>query len=339
MDIDRAQIRRRKRLTRRAIRKTLCFIVAIMVLMTVPAVAIAESDVIEKDITAPVMMAAPVSNTSPVIATAPASSPSSVIETAPVPSSSPVTAAAEAPSQAPPAPQSSSGSSTGNAPAAMEIASEATLSPVIEPVKEPSPEPSQTQPAQQKSPASSTPAYKVKAKADGRSHIKINWSKVKGAAGYIVYRSTKSGKLGKKIYTAKRTDKRSWVDESPVIGETYYYTVKAWKKTNGKKTVLAAIHAKKVKNALKFKDSFEVKTYAYSGGGTTASGKKAREGLVAVDPNVIKLGTWLYIEGYGLCQAADTGGAIKGKKIDLYMDYESECINWGVRHKKVYILK
>jgi 3D (Asp-Asp-Asp) domain-containing protein len=62
-------------------------------------------------------------------------------------------------------------------------------------------------------------------------------------------------------------------------------------------------------------------------------------GRVAVDPSVIDLGTWLYIEGYGLCQAADTGGAIKGNKIDLYMNSTSDCHQWGVRNKKVYVLE
>jgi 3D (Asp-Asp-Asp) domain-containing protein len=183
------------------------------------------------------------------------------------------------------------------------------------------------------------PAYKAKAKADGRSHIKVSWSKVKDVSGYSVYRSTKSTKLGKKVYTAKKAAKKSWKDNNAAVDKTYYYTVKAWSKTDGKKKTVATIKTKKVKNALKYKDSFDAKTFAYSGGGTTASGKKARVGLVAVDPNVIKLGTWLYVEGYGLCQAADTGGAIKGKKIDLYMDSVAECYQWGVQEKQVYVLE
>jgi 3D (Asp-Asp-Asp) domain-containing protein len=85
--------------------------------------------------------------------------------------------------------------------------------------------------------------------------------------------------------------------------------------------------------------SFTVKAYAYTGGGTTASGMKAAVGRVAVDPRVIPLGTWLYIEGYGLCIAADTGGDIKGKTVDLYMNSESECRNWGVRSVTCYVLE
>lgn len=78
--------------------------------------------------------------------------------------------------------------------------------------------------------------------------------------------------------------------------------------------------------------------------GITASGTKARSGVVAVDPNVIPLGTRLYVESldgtkdYGLCIAEDTGGAIKGNKIDLFFNTASEVKNFGRRKVKVYIL-
>lgn len=60
---------------------------------------------------------------------------------------------------------------------------------------------------------------------------------------------------------------------------------------------------------------------------------------VAVDPRVIPLGTKLYIEGYGLAIAADTGGAIKGNIVDVYFNTYEECVNWGRRQVNVYILK
>jgi len=56
------------------------------------------------------------------------------------------------------------------------------------------------------------------------------------------------------------------------------------------------------------------------GRGITRIGLKARYGVVAVDPTFIPLGTKLYIEGYGYALAADTGGAIKGNRIDLCVD-------------------
>ena len=78
--------------------------------------------------------------------------------------------------------------------------------------------------------------------------------------------------------------------------------------------------------------------------GITASGTKARPGVVAVDPNVIPLGTKLYIKSldhtkdYGFAIAEDKGGAIKGNKIDLFFSTNAECISFGRRNVKVYIL-
>ncbi len=75
------------------------------------------------------------------------------------------------------------------------------------------------------------------------------------------------------------------------------------------------------------------------GYGITASGLKAERGVVAVDTSVIPLGTQLYVEGYGYAIAADTGSAIKGDKIDVFIDSYNEAIQWGVRDVTVYILE
>lgn len=78
--------------------------------------------------------------------------------------------------------------------------------------------------------------------------------------------------------------------------------------------------------------------------GITATGARATKGIVAVDPSVIPLGTRLYIESadgsyvYGTCVAADTGGAIKGNRIDLCFDTRGEAIRFGRKPVKVYIL-
>lgn len=76
-----------------------------------------------------------------------------------------------------------------------------------------------------------------------------------------------------------------------------------------------------------------------SGSGITASGMKARRGVVAVDPSVIPLGSRLFIPGYGFALAADTGGSIVGARIDLCMDEYREAISFGRRSVKVYILE
>lgn len=69
----------------------------------------------------------------------------------------------------------------------------------------------------------------------------------------------------------------------------------------------------------------------------TASGTRLRPGVVAVDPSVIPLGTKLYIEGYGYAVAEDTGGAIKGMKIDLFMDSAS-AHQFGRQNVVVHVL-
>lgn len=78
----------------------------------------------------------------------------------------------------------------------------------------------------------------------------------------------------------------------------------------------------------------------------TAYGLTPEYGVVAVDPSVIPLGTRLYIESsdggaswvYGYCIAGDTGGAIKGNKVDLCYNTKEECIQFGRRSATVYVL-
>jgi uncharacterized protein YabE (DUF348 family) len=72
--------------------------------------------------------------------------------------------------------------------------------------------------------------------------------------------------------------------------------------------------------------------------GITYSGLRVRPGIVAVDPKVIPLGTYLYVEGYGEALAADKGGAIKGNRIDLYYESPEDVAKYGKRTVKVYVL-
>ncbi len=80
------------------------------------------------------------------------------------------------------------------------------------------------------------------------------------------------------------------------------------------------------------------------GYGVTRSGTRVRPGVVAVDPRVIPLGTKLYVESldgtrsYGYSTAEDTGGAIKGNRIDLYFENLGAAQRYGRRDVRVYIL-
>lgn len=74
---------------------------------------------------------------------------------------------------------------------------------------------------------------------------------------------------------------------------------------------------------------------AYCNGcsGTTATGIDLRKNpglkVIAVDPNVIPLGSKVHVEGYGYAIAGDTGGAIKGNKIDLFVPSQSKAMDYG----------
>lgn len=74
--------------------------------------------------------------------------------------------------------------------------------------------------------------------------------------------------------------------------------------------------------------------------GITFSGTKVSEGrTIAVDPKVIPIGWWVYIEGIGLRRAEDTGSAVKGNKIDVYFDNPDYAKRFGMkRGYKVYII-
>lgn len=73
--------------------------------------------------------------------------------------------------------------------------------------------------------------------------------------------------------------------------------------------------------------------------GYTASGYKAVEGrTIAVDPNVVPLGWWVYIEGYGFRRAEDTGGAIKGNRMDIYFESDAVAHQFGVKQRTVYVI-
>src|SRR4051812_47842925 len=101
-----------------------------------------------------------------------------------------------------------------------------------------------------------------------------------------------------------------------------------------------------VKTAVKAAKEFIAEATAYtpqeSSRGITAAGynihKNPNMKLIAVDPKVIPLGTKVWVEGYGEAIAGDTGGAIKGKKIDVLFPTVKQALQWGRKNVKVRVL-
>jgi len=91
---------------------------------------------------------------------------------------------------------------------------------------------------------------------------------------------------------------------------------------------------------IRFKEALDVLATAYTYTGyNTASGTAPEYGTVAVDPGVIPMGSRLYVEGYGHATALDTGSAINGNRIDVFLESHSEASRWGVRSVRVYLLE
>lgn len=76
--------------------------------------------------------------------------------------------------------------------------------------------------------------------------------------------------------------------------------------------------------------------------GITATGINLKanpnQKVISVDPNVIPLGSRVWVEGYGEAIAGDTGGAIKGNKIDIFIPSKQDALNWGRKTVKVKVL-
>ncbi|MGG1068398.1 LysM peptidoglycan-binding domain-containing protein [Priestia megaterium] len=76
--------------------------------------------------------------------------------------------------------------------------------------------------------------------------------------------------------------------------------------------------------------------------GTTATGVDLKanpnQKVIAVDPSVIPLGSKVYVEGYGEAVAADTGGAIKGNRIDVFVPAEGDAQQFGRKSVKITVM-
>nr|WP_154985689.1 3D domain-containing protein [Paenibacillus xylanexedens] len=207
-------------------------------------------------------------------------------------------------------------------------------------------------------------AYKVVKTADPSLFQGDNRVVVKGKEGTIVQHIEKvfqdgelvSKKVVGKTVATNRVDKVIAVGTKakPVVKEPEVQLVSAktstTKKavtTNSKKTSASGSKVITVSgNSFKYSKVLKnVSMTAYSSeepgiGTKTASGTRVTEGrTIAVDPKVIPIGWWVYIEGLGFRRAEDTGGAIKGNKIDVYYDSVKHALNFGRKKgKTVYVI-
>jgi len=165
-----------------------------------------------------------------------------------------------------------------------------------------------------------------------------------GAEGLVISQFEKVYEDGKLVSTTlvEKSVKTAAVNQVVAIGtkkaESKVTTLSA--KSSGVQTISMKGVTFKSKDVLK-----NVTLTAYSAGvkstgkgenhpqyGITASGTKVKEGrTIAVDPNVIPIGWWVYIEGIGFRRAEDKGSAVKGKKIDVYYDSENYAEKFGTK--------
>ncbi len=159
----------------------------------------------------------------------------------------------------------------------------------------------------------------------------------------IVALETAAKEEAKLLQMKAEAEKASKAEETPSVEETSNTEVKE-NNTNSSQSGTA-------ENTQKEQSSAEGKvlyvtatayTPAESTTGKTALGydvwANPNMKVIAVDPNVIPLGSRVWVEGYGEAIAGDTGGAIKGYKIDVLLPTVQQALNWGRKTVKIIVL-
>ncbi|EGY80627.1 3D domain-containing protein [Peptoniphilus indolicus] len=153
------------------------------------------------------------------------------------------------------------------------------------------------------------------------------------------------GVVGKKTDTVQHTFVNGQMVSIDIINsvvsqEPVNAIVEKGTKDKPKEDQSASLQGRNVKKVI----VMQATAYDPTAGSKTAMGTRARVGAVAVDPRVIPLGSKLYIESmdgfptYGYAVAEDTGGAIKGNRIDLFYSTNAQANKFGRRNVKVYVL-
>lgn len=110
--------------------------------------------------------------------------------------------------------------------------------------------------------------------------------------------------------------------------------------TNTQNKVIGIKGRDNMRNNIKGR-KLHVKATAYANDSITATGTKPKPYYtLAADPKILPYGTKVYIPEFGKTfLVEDCGSAIKGDRIDIYMNNEKECIQWGIRNITIYVLE
>lgn len=114
------------------------------------------------------------------------------------------------------------------------------------------------------------------------------------------------------------------------------------KVTNTASTTASSTHPSNVKKTIKVTaTAFTASCAGCSGITRTGINLKKNPNLkvIAVDPKIIPLGSKVWVEGYGIAIAGDTGGSIKGNKIDIFIATKTKAYQWGRKTVTVKVLK
>lgn len=178
----------------------------------------------------------------------------------------------------------------------------------------------------------------VKEKTDSlyEGETKVKQEGEKGKIEYTYEITLVDGEETERELVKKETVKEA-VDKIVLVGT---------KKKPVVSTVKAASAGKGAPSSYKAAYTMRATAYTYGndGGNRTCTGIRPYKGIVAVDPKVIPLGTKLYIVStdgkyvYGEAVAGDTGGSIKGDRIDVFLESDAECYAFGRRNVTVYVL-
>ncbi|WP_300277901.1 3D domain-containing protein [Peptacetobacter sp.] len=199
---------------------------------------------------------------------------------------------------------------------------------------------------ERKSTDSNTGVWEIKNKSfyyRKNGEVKPGWQNVDGNTYYFY----KDGKMAdgwttidKKTYFFNREEGKHTGIRTLSNGKTYNFgndgsVSEGIVKTDGK--ILYFNERGKLTSTGK---SYKSNASAYSGHTKTSTGQKPRFGTIAVDPKVIPYGSKVYIPYFNkVFIANDCGGAIKGTKIDIFMNSSRECYKFGRRNIEIIVLK